>query len=388
MCRNEHRPLRLLTWGSVLLRDCGEERVGLDRLVNGLETDVERRNQHTRRYGHVSGWIPAVRARSQPGPAVTITLGTWQHEYFTIHFTGAGPCLPRHHVAQGVRVTSPRGSGGHIVDERLDLCAVPLPVPVGIDPYARTEDVSRQRSDWLSLAPAHARVSRSWFETSASAPHSGTPVAPPLALRRQRPEDSSTLPSRMESGRSQPPANVAHGGIQTEGRLRRSRGRTTLSPQRGDCIGDVSITPAAGASLFLCHGCDHRGAAAGAIAFLESDRPDSRRAGDAYGDLCEVAFRVSTTSTNWPFGGPAQSLCEVRHRRQRRRGRSVTIGVGAPCVAVRKQLAPRGRTAQACAGSSGSVQRDCRAASRPSARGRGALADPLGAALLPHSLRR
>ena len=78
--------------------------------------------------------IPIRASRSHPGPAATIALGTWQRAYFTIHFTDAGPCLPHHRVAQGVRVAPPGDSGGQIVPERLDLCALPLPVPIGIDP--------------------------------------------------------------------------------------------------------------------------------------------------------------------------------------------------------------------------------------------------------------
>lgn len=73
-------------------------------------------------------------SRSHPAPAHTVTIGTWQRAYFTIHFTGAGPCLPHHRVARGVRVAPPGARGGLIAAETVDMCALPLPIPVGIDP--------------------------------------------------------------------------------------------------------------------------------------------------------------------------------------------------------------------------------------------------------------
>jgi hypothetical protein len=48
-----------------------------------------------------------------------------------------------------------------------------------------------------------------------------------------------------------------------------------------------------GVALLVCHACDHRGAVAGAIAFLGSDRPDGQRAGDAYGDRALVRWWIA-----------------------------------------------------------------------------------------------
>jgi len=112
--------------------------------------------------------IPIRTSRSHPGPGATITVGTWRRAYFTIHFTGAGPCLPRHRVAQGVRVTPPGDSGGQIVPERLDRSALPLPVPISIDPRTR-EPRTAAAAVLIGSAPAQARVSRSSLETGGSA---------------------------------------------------------------------------------------------------------------------------------------------------------------------------------------------------------------------------
>ena len=73
-------------------------------------------------------------SRSHPAPASIITLGTWQRTYFTIHFTGGGPCVPKHQVAKGVRVTPPGESGGLIVAKRVDMCTLRQPIPIAIDP--------------------------------------------------------------------------------------------------------------------------------------------------------------------------------------------------------------------------------------------------------------
>ena len=96
---------------------------------------------------HLRGWprVQLLGGRVQPmrvrtlrihRPAAgAITIGTWQRVYFTIHYTGAGPCLPKHQVADGVRITAPGSTGGLIVPAPLDICALTRPIEVAIDPF-------------------------------------------------------------------------------------------------------------------------------------------------------------------------------------------------------------------------------------------------------------
>jgi hypothetical protein len=51
--------------------------------------------------------------------------------------------------------------------------------------------------------------------------------------------------------------------------------------------------------------------------------------------LCEGRFWASSTSTSGPAGGPAEALCEVRSRRQRRRLARLAVSVGVRVPASR-----------------------------------------------------
>jgi hypothetical protein len=120
--------------------------------------------------------------------------------------------------------------------------------------------------------------------------------------------------------------------------------------------------------------------------FLLSDQCEPH---ECIGDLCEVGFCPSTTSTNWIFGAPANRYVRSGIDVNDVELRNVAIGVGAPLRRCPQPPLTAGRPAPACSNRArGASHRELCSLVPASRTSTGELADLGGAPAPSPSLRR